>query len=69
MSIVLNKKVFHGFLFLPTELQRLCLEYFNLREIVHFDSAYSNREKLNELFRFYSSYLTNNYTYTNVENT
>jgi hypothetical protein len=66
MSIVLNKKVFHGFLFLPTELQLLCLEYFNLHDVVNFDSAYSNREKLNKLFRFYSSYLTNNYTYTNV---
>jgi len=67
MSILLNKKVFYGFLYIPTELQRFCMEYFTLEDIVHFDSAYSDRKKLNEIFRFYSSYLTNSYTYRNVE--
>ena len=67
MNIVLNKKNFMGFLLLPTELQRLCLEFFTLQDIVHFDSSYSNRPKLDELFKFYSSYITNNHTYTSVE--
>lgn len=64
---IIHKKVLYGFLFLPTELQRCCMKYFTLQDIVHFDSAYSNREKLDELFKFYSSYLTNNYTFTNVD--
>lgn len=67
MNIVLNKKDFKGFLLLPTELQRLCMEFFTLQDIVHFDSAYSNRQKLTELFKFYNSYITNNYTYTSIE--
>ena len=54
MNIVLSKKNFMGFLLLPTELQRICMEFFTLQDIVHFDSSYSNRPKLDELFKFYS---------------
>jgi len=67
MNIVLSKKNFMGFLLLPFELQRLCMEFFTLQDIVHFDSSYSNRQKLAELFKFYSSYITNNHTYTSIE--